>query len=179
MLPTTINLNATKQRAFTLKELLILMVGIVVVVSIALPVLSNQKFKTQYRAAAVALSAHKSALIRYAYRYDNYWGLPDTELSPAEMKQYFGIDDSGSGPNLDPIRGMRNSMYSFSVYQYLHKRAFSAPEEAPELVAMKVYLTRAGEFDFTYHYYHSDYDWDYAAGAKYVDIDDFDDLINE
>jgi len=176
MTATNIKLNATRQRAFTLKELLILMIGIVLLVSIVLPSMSKQKHNVQYRAAAEVLSSHKNAVIRYAYRYDNYWGLPDTELSPAEMKRYFGIDDTDSIPNLGPIGGIRGSLNNFSVYQNIDKDAFHGSEEAPEMLAMTVHLTTAGDFEFEFHYYHSDYDWNYAAGEAYVD---FEGLIEE
>ena len=169
-------LNAKKQRGFTLKELLFLMVGIVVVISVVLPMLSQKKFDVQYRAAAEVLTSNRNDVIKYVYRYDNFWGLPDTELSAAEMKQYFGIDDTDDLPNMGPVGGTRESLSTFKLYQYIDKAAFFAPEKAPELLAMAVHVTKAGEFEFDYHYYHSDYKWDYPDGAQYVD---FDSLTNE
>lgn len=165
-------MNVLKQHGFTLKELLIVMIAIVVLVSVVLPTLSKQKYDTQYRAASEVLTRQTNDIIKFAYRRDDFESLPDTELTPAQMKQFFRIEDTDTLVNMGPIGGQRQSPSTFRVYQYVDKAAFFGPEEAPEMLAMAVHIAKAAQFKFTYHYYHADYGWDYAAGAEFVDFDD-------
>lgn len=156
------------QKGLTLIELMIAMIIVGMMSTLAVPAYNDYLVVMKYRHAVPHIVANRTAVINYAIKHErSFAALSDAELSAAQMKAIFNIENTTRHKYMKDIGGIKASDWDFLVYQYIDKDEIGAPEIAPEMLAMAVVLTDVGGFLFDCHYYHSSYQWDYPGGERY------------
>lgn len=160
-----------KQSGFTLIELMMCITIAMTLITVAIPKYQDYKVQAKYLSAVNQLGAGKNSIINSAIMNGfSFSDIPDQQLFHEEMEAYFALADTSAHKHLGHTGGQKESDSDYMLYQFVDKDAMSAPEIAPEMLAMAVVINANGSFSYHCHYYHSAFEWDYEGGEKYVSL---------